>query len=93
MDAGIQAMDGNLMVWHLPDLTTAQADRLPSLDAGLAHHIPVVRASPRTPCVQIRSRRICRHPCRNDELASKLANVMALTGTVGTINLEYHQSR
>ena len=66
MEAGIQAMDGNLMVWHLPDLTAAQADRLPSLGAGLAHHIPVVRASPRTPCVQIRSRRICRHPCRND---------------------------
>jgi hypothetical protein len=37
MDAGIQAMDGNLMVWHLPDLTAAQADRLPSMDAGFRH--------------------------------------------------------
>ena len=33
---------------------------------GLAHHIHVVRASPRASRVQIRSRRICRHPCRND---------------------------
>ena len=43
-DAGIQAMDGNFMVWHLSDLTAAQADRLPSLDAGSARHIPVIRA-------------------------------------------------
>ena len=36
------------------------------MDAGLASHIPVVRASPRAMRVQIRSRRICRHPCRNN---------------------------
>ena len=37
MDAGIQAMDGNLMVMYMPDLAAAQADRLPSLDAGFRH--------------------------------------------------------
>ena len=37
MDADIQAMDGNLMVMYMPDLAAAQADRLPSLDAGFRH--------------------------------------------------------
>jgi len=80
MDAEIQAMEGNVPVLQMFDLTDLSARNftymdtqtlvvthsLPSLDAGLAHHIPVVWASPSTSFVQIRSRRICRHPCRND---------------------------
>ena len=60
--------DGNLTLVQVLSLCNIVSQSLPSLDARLAHHIPVVRGAPRAMRVQIRSRRICRHPCRNDGL-------------------------
>jgi len=40
MDADIQAMDGNLMVMYMPDLSVIQAYRLPSLDSGFRQSMP-----------------------------------------------------